>query len=166
MPVLPSGLKVAIYKDHILPPDKNWFKAPENHFWYWTPAPENPPPFKPSDVWEATPVTAPIPRTREEMKQYIRVVISLPDGKMYWEGDFMTDFPFFRELSDEDIAAWKTWTEREDVGDFLDHGISQCVEQYIANQQAQGFVVSTVRDGEVDYAEKEIVPPDAGFKRQ
>ncbi len=78
----------------------------------------------------------------------------------------MTDFPFFRELSDEDIAAWKTWTEREDVGDFLDHGIAQCVEQYIANQQAQGFVVSTVRDGEVDYAEKEIVPPDAGFKRQ
>ena len=92
MPVLPSGLKVAIYKDHILPPDKNWFKAPENHFWYWTPAPENPPPFKPSDVWEATPATAPIPKTREEMKQYIRVVISLPDGKMYWEGDFMTDF--------------------------------------------------------------------------
>jgi len=52
------------------------------------------------------------------------------------------------------------------VGDFLDHGIAQCVEQYIANQQAQGFVVSTVHDGEVDYAEKEIVPPDAGFKRQ
>jgi len=93
------------------------------------------------------------------------VVIGLPDGNMYWEGDFMTDFPFFRELSKTDQEAWNTWLQREDVGEFLDHGIAQCVEQYIANQQAQGYVVTKASENG-EYQQKEIIEPDPEFHKQ
>ncbi|MFT5606018.1 MAG: hypothetical protein ACI9G5_002994, partial [Paracoccaceae bacterium] len=49
-----------------------------------TPAPENPPPFNAGDVWEGVPTTASIPKSRQEMSRFIRVVLGLPNGMMYW----------------------------------------------------------------------------------
>lgn len=157
MPTLPSGLYLAVYKDHILPPDTNWFKAPEGHFWYWTPAPEFPPPFKPEDVSEAVPASAPLPKTREEMAKFVRVVIGLPDGKVYWQGDFLSDFPFFMTLSDEDKQAWDEWVATEAVQEFLDHGIQQCAMQAAINKDAQGYVVTQSDDSDTQW--KKVINP-------
>ena len=45
MPILPSGLKLALYVGHIMEPDRNWFRAPKGHFWYWSPRPRTPSAF-------------------------------------------------------------------------------------------------------------------------
>jgi len=83
VPTLPSGLKLALLTDHIMKPDRNWFRAPEEHFWYWAPTEEFTPPFSEGEGWEGTPVTAPVPETREEMKNHVRVCIGTDDGMMY-----------------------------------------------------------------------------------
>ena len=141
MPTLPSGLYLAIDRQHIMEPDRNWFRAPDNHFWYWSPAPENPPPFKPTDMWEAIPQNAPIPSSREEMSQFIHVVIGLPDGKLFWQGDFLSDFPFFMNLDEADLNAWRQWVASEPVQKFLDDAIIQCKMQAEINKEATGWAV-------------------------
>lgn len=157
MPTLPSGLLLAIDKSSIMPPDTNWFRAPDGHFWYWTPVPENLPPFKPEDVWDAQPATAPIPKTIDEVKQYVRVVIGLPNGNMYWEGDHVSDFPSHRTLSADDHEAWNEWIESAEIHQFLQEAIDDCVRQSIANKQASGVAVTKqTPDGR---NVKEIVPP-------
>lgn len=157
MPTLPSGLLLAIDKSSIMPPDTNWFRAPEGHFWYWTPAPENLPPFKPEDVWDAQPATAPVPTTIDEVKQYVRVVIGLPNGNMYWEGDHISDFPSYRTLSDDDLDAWNKWVESAEIRQFLQEAVDDCVRQSIANKQASGVaVIEQTPDGRTV---KETVPP-------
>ena len=149
MPVLPSGLKLALLIDHIMEPDRNWFKAPENHFWLWTPAKENRPPFSPDQVWEQVPETAPIPSSREMMEKYVRVCIGLENGMMYWRGEMLSEFPKYGALSEEDSIEWRKWLETEKVGDFLDHAIEKCKIQAAINQDATGYVVLTdVEDGE------------------
>ena len=157
MPTLPSGLILAIDKSSIMPPDTNWFRAPDGHFWYWTPAPENLPPFKPEDVWDAQPATAPVPTTIDEVKQYVRVVIGLPNGNMYWEGDHISDFPSHRTLSDDDLDAWNKWVESAKTRQFLQEAVDDCVRQSVANKQASGVAVTKqTPDGR---NVKEIVPP-------
>ena len=157
MPTLPSGLLLAIDKSSIMPPDTNWFRAPEGHFWYWTPAAENLPPFKPEDVWDAQPATAPVPKTIEEVKKYVRVVIGLPNGNMYWEGDHISDFPSHRTLSADDLEAWNEWIESGEIHQFLQEAVDDCVRQSIANKQASGVaVIKQTPDGQ---NAKEIVPP-------
>jgi hypothetical protein len=141
MPTLPSGLKLAIYIGHIMKPDLNWFKAPEGHFWYWTPAEENPPPFSSGQVWEASPASAPVPVDREQMKQHVRVLIGLPNGNVYWRGEMLTDFPRYGTLSSEDMEAWKEWSESDKVGDFIDSGIVKCETQSEVNKGAKGYAV-------------------------
>jgi hypothetical protein len=120
MPVLPSGLKLALLIDHIMEPDTNWFRAPEGHFWYWAPAEENPPPFSDKQVSENAPVTAPVPLSREAMKSYVRVCLGIEDGMMYWRGEMLSEFPKYGTLSEEDNMAWQKWLSRDDVDVFLD----------------------------------------------
>ena len=150
VPTLPSGLELALLTDHIMEPDRNWFKAPEGHFWYWTPADENPPPFEPGQEWETSPTTAPIPTCREEMAQYIRVCIGLDNGMMYWRGDMLADFPTHSELSVEDLDAWNDWVNTTRVKDFLDSTIVNCQTQAEINKEATGWAVSHAVEHGVD----------------
>lgn len=113
MPVLPSGLKLALLIDHIMEPDRNWFKAPANSFWLWVPAEENPPPFSPEQVWEQVPQTAPIPSSREMMEKYVRVCIGLENGMMYWRGEMLSEFPKYGTLSEQDSIEWREWLATE-----------------------------------------------------
>jgi hypothetical protein len=143
MPTLPSGLKLAIYHGHIMEPDLNWFRAPEGHFWYWAAAEENPPPFSPEQVWESSPATAPVPIEREQMKQHIRVLIGRSDGKMYWRGETIADFPLYGELSSDDMDAWNDWLESDKIGEFIDSARALCETQSEINKKAKGFPVFT-----------------------
>jgi hypothetical protein len=123
-------------------PDHNWFKAPENHFWYWAPAEEDPPPYNEEDGANITqPATAPVPTTRDEVKKFIRVIIEEPGRKMFWEGDYLAEFPFFRTLSKDDLIAWEKWLEQPGTLEFLDKAISKCQIQAEANKDATGWAV-------------------------
>ncbi|PIW93755.1 MAG: hypothetical protein COZ86_04695 [Candidatus Moranbacteria bacterium CG_4_8_14_3_um_filter_41_13] len=141
MPTLPSGIKLALLIDHIMEPDINWFKAPAGNFWYWTPAPENSPPFEPDKVWEGMPISAPIPTSRKEMAEYIRVGIGLENGLMYWRGDTLATFPSYANLSDEDLSAWQEWIATDKVQNYIDSAIIKCQTQAAINQDASGVAV-------------------------
>lgn len=157
MPTLPSGLYLAIDRNHILEPDVNWFRAPKNHFWYWTPAPENPPPFAPEDKWEGVPTNAPVPTTREEMSKFIHVVIGLPNGNMYWQGDFLSDFPFYMQLDQDDLDAWNEWVSSEPVLKFIDETIVECQVQAEVNKDASGHVIIKGAVGSKDAKDDDLV---------
>lgn len=144
MLTLPSGLVIALSRRHIMEPDKNWFRAPDDHFWYWTPAPDNQPPFRPTDVWEAMPKNMPVPTSREEMAKYIHVVLGLPDGMMYWQGDFLSDFPYFMQLDETDLVAWREWANSDHVKTFLDETIQKCQAQAAINKECIGHAVLRV----------------------
>ena len=148
MPTLPSGIELALLIDHIMEPDKNWFKAPEGHFWYWTPADENPPPFEPNQVWEGMPITAPIPTSRDEMALYIRVCIGLDNGMMYWRGEMLAGFPSYTELDEDDLNTWSDWVNTAKVQGFIDSAIIKCQTQAEINREATGSAVLQVTEGE------------------
>ncbi len=141
MPVLPSGLSLALYKDHIMEPDLNWFKAPEGHFWFWEPDETSIPPFLPEDEVMRKPATAPVPTSREEMASFIQVLFHLDDGRYYWRGETLDLFPLYGSLSDEDMAAWKAWLDTDQVKDFLDQAIMDCRMQAEINKDAIGWAV-------------------------
>lgn len=151
MPTLPSGLKLMIDRGHILEPKKEWFETPENHFWYWSPAPENLPPFTKDDVWEAELASAPVPTSREEMTGYIRVCIGTDDGMAFWRGEMISDFPKYEKLSEEDLLAWKDWLVMQRTIDFVDETIEKCREQAEVNKTATGYAV---------FSSEEIVEKD------
>ena len=140
MPTLPSGLKLALYKGHIMEPDRNWVKAPEGHFWYWVPAEETPPPYVYKDDYELMPESAPVPESREAAGSYIRVLFELPGGGYFWRGEMLSEFPKYGILSDEDQHFWLEWLKTEPVEQFFDSVIAQCATQVEINKEAIGYV--------------------------
>ena len=159
MPKLPSGLQLAISKEHILEPDINWFHAPDGHFWYWIPAEEDPPPFGPYHEQIRQPKHAPVPQSKEEMSKFIQVLIMRDDGMYYWLGDYMYEFPFLmKSLSKEDQVAWKKWLDTDPVQAFLDTAIQECQTQSIINKDATGSVTGVVpNDSDSDWINIEHV---------
>ena len=157
--MLPSGLKLSISKGHILQPDINWFRAPDGHFWYWNPAPENPPPFTPYQVWMRQSDHAPVPQSKEEMSKFILVLIMRDDGKYYWQGDYLYEFPFFMVgLSKEDLRAWEEWVITEPVQQFLDTAIKECQIQSEINKGATGqFSMNVPVDSNGEWVDVEYV---------
>ena len=147
MPTLPSGLKLALLIDHIMEPDLNWFRAPEGHFWYEVPdLAVNAPPFAPDQESLQQYVTAPVPRTVDEVKAFVRVCIGLPNGMMYWRGETLADFPRYGHLSAEDLAAWQQWASSEPVTRFLESAIAKCATQAEINREARGYAKVQVSD--------------------
>jgi hypothetical protein len=144
MPVtLPSGLIVWLSANHIMEPDRNWFKAPKNHFWHAIPDDEvNSPPFAREDTFIRRYVHSPIPASREEMAQYVHVNIGHSDDSLYWRGDVLSDFPRYGPLDADDMAAWNTWKASDEVQQFLDRVIAYCKTQSaILDETAVGYVV-------------------------
>lgn len=141
MPLLPSGLKLALTIDHIMEPDRNWFKSPPGHFWYWTPTEKNIPPFSLDQKLESMPKTAPIPSSREAMECFVRVCIRLENELMYWRGEMLSEFPKYGTLSDEDNKAWREWVNSDKVRAFLDSAIIKCQTQAEINKEAVGYAV-------------------------
>jgi len=153
MPItLPSGIELGLYIGHILEPDRNWFKAPEGHFWYGVPDLEaNQPPFGPDDEWLQKYETAPVPKSRVEAEQYARVCIATADGMMFWRGETLSEFPKYGPLGKEDMKAWLEWLATDTVQNFLDKAIVRAATQAEINKEARDFVVFRVQREEGDW---------------
>jgi hypothetical protein len=156
MPVLSSGLSLAISKDHIMPPDRNWFRAPEGHFWFWVPDEDSIPPFTSGDVVMRKPATAPVPTSRKEMLCFIHVMFQQEDGCYYWRGETLDVFPLYSRLSDEDRTAWQEWLASDQVLSFIDQAMIDCQVQAEINKEAVGW--AAVRADSSD-------PDEDGFYR-
>ncbi len=152
MPIaLPSGILIGSSALHIMEPDRNWVRAPENHFWHSIPDEDiSPPPYTRDDTIMMQYVHAPIPESRDEMARYVHVTFGLPDGMMYWRGDLLSDFPRYGTLDAADYAAWETWKASDEVQAFLDHVIVHCKMQATINREARDYlliIVTHTEDG-------------------
>jgi hypothetical protein len=88
MPKLPSGKEFAIARTALFDHGGNWFDCPEGHFWYWIPDPDiNPPPCDPDSAVMQAAEHAPVPETREEVKNFIQVLEMRPSGDFGWRGE-------------------------------------------------------------------------------
>ena len=145
MPLLSSGINVYISVNHILEPDLNWFKAPEGHFWYTGSDEQCPPPYEPYGDQTFPYKHSPVPKDREEMKQYVQICFQRDDGMVYWVGDYLSDFPFFIKLDEQDLADWKAWLaeKEDDINEFLDEAIKRCATQAEIMKDAKGYVTMT-----------------------
>jgi hypothetical protein len=133
MPILPSGLSLGITRDVLIEHSENWFSCPDGHFWYWTPSPEaGSPPFDLSLSVETIPQHAPVPTSREEVKAFIRVVeINENDGSptrvlASWRGEYLSSFPLYTELEEDDLEAWRAWVDELKQHQFLDDTLAEC----------------------------------------
>ena len=142
MPKLPSGLQLAVSRDALFDHGGNWFSCPEGHFWFWVPAPEvGPPPYDPETEIMAIAQHAPAPGSREEAKQYLRVLEMRPDGKYSWRGEWLSQFPRDTKLDERDLAAWKEWLIHPQTDQFLDATIEECRRLAQGSKSAQGYAV-------------------------
>ena len=122
MPItLRSGLTLLLTGDAPFDPGKNWFKCPPGHFWLKVAAPEvGSRLFDPEkQVWEAYEHAA-VPRNRSEAAKFARIYEMLGDGSAVWRGEWLFDFPKYRNLSTEDLADWENWVSNPGVEHFFD----------------------------------------------
>ena len=142
MPELPSGLQLAVSRDALFDHGGNWFNCPEGHFWFWVPAPEiGHPPYDPNEDIESIAQHAPVPSTREEAKQFIRV-LELNDSGLYsWRGEWLSLFPRYTDLDGIDLEAWNAWINRPETDKFLDDTIAECQRLAEISKHARGYAV-------------------------
>jgi hypothetical protein len=140
MPQLPSGLKLAIHDGALFNPGGNWFHCPEGHFWYWMPDPQIcQAPFSQGEEILQKAEHAPVPLTIEDMKQFIHVLEIGEDGKNIWRGEWLSTFPQFTSLSDEDREAWNAWLDTEDIQQYLQDALKKCANLAKASANATGY---------------------------
>jgi hypothetical protein len=140
LPQLPSGLNLAISRDALFDHGGNWFKCPDGHFWYWAPSPEmGNPPFDPDREITQVAEHAPVPKNREEVKRFVRVLEMREDGKLGWRGEWLSSFPLYIELNTADIAAWNAWLSRPQTDLFLDETIAKCERLAETSRRAVGY---------------------------
>ncbi len=151
MPQLPSGLKIAISRHAILEPNREFFRCPEGHFWYQTPdLVINRPPFPRGAQIVMDFVHAPVPASRDEVKQYIHVLVGGDDGRFHWEGQLLSEFPRPGQLDDADREAWERWLASDTQQQFLDETIEACRVQAEANRENEGWVKVVADDRRAD----------------
>jgi hypothetical protein len=142
MPELPSGINLAITRGALFDHGGNWSKCPDGHFWYWVPAPEmGPPPYDINEEGENIAEHAPVPTNREEAKRFIQVA-QLNDKGMYaWGGEWLSLFPRYLELDDEDLKFWNAWVNRPEIDQFIDEVIIECQRLEEVSRHARGYAV-------------------------
>lgn len=148
MPVLPSGLELAISRHALFDHGGNWFTCPDGHFWYWAPAPEmGPPPF---DLWQQIDLEArhaPVPTNRDEVKRFLRVLEMRSDGMFSWRGEWLSLFPRYTNMDDHDLAAWHDWLQRPETDIFFDETIEMCKRLAEISRKASGLAVFERKQG-------------------
>ena len=128
MPLLPSGLKLAISRDALFDHGGNWFNCPDGHFWYWIPDEQimgsGPYPLGSEIIRSAE--HAPVPTSVEEAKRYIYVLECEEDEKWGWRGEWLDQFPKYRSLSAKDRAVWDDWVASDGIQEYLEETITEC----------------------------------------
>lgn len=141
MPQLPSGLKIAISRHAILEPNREFFRCPEGNFWYQTPdLAINRPPFPRGAQIIMDFAHAPVPASRDEVKQYIFVIVDGDGSGFHWDGQLLSEFPRPGQLDDTDREAWERWLASDSQQQFLDEAIEACRVQAEANRKNVGWV--------------------------
>lgn len=142
MPILPSGLDLAVSSDALIETGTNWFKAPDGHFWFWKIDEElNPPPFELGATIFQEPATALAPKTRQEAMQFIRVLEMCENGKWGWRGEWLSSFPLYTKLDEQDTIAWNEWLARPGITRFIDETIRKCEKLAQIARNAAGYCV-------------------------
>ena len=143
MPVLPSGLKLAISRDALIDHGGNWFACPDGHFWYWAPDAQivGPAPYRLGSEIIRSAEHAPAPSAIEEVGKFIYVLECESDEKWGWRGEWLDNFPTFRTLSPEDRAAWAEWVESEEIQKYLLETVQICERLAQESRSASGMAV-------------------------
>lgn len=144
MPVtLCSGLKLLLSGDAPFDPGKNWFKCPPGHFWIKVACPEMGLPLfnTEKEVLQAFEYAA-VPHNRSEATKFARVCEILDDGIAAWRGEWLYDFPKYRNLSADDLADWKNWVNTPSVERFLDEIIELCTQFADRSRDATGYFLT------------------------
>ena len=115
---------------------------PRRSFWYSVAAPDmGPRPFDLNAKVELIAQHAPAPRTREEGKQFIRVLELNDEGTYSWRGEWLSLFPRYTDLDDKDLEAWQAWIDRPEQHKFFDDTIAECQRLAEISKTAQGYAV-------------------------
>jgi hypothetical protein len=72
------------------------------------------------------------PRNRSEAAKFARVYEILDDGSAVRRGEWLSNFPKYRNLSAEDLADWENWVNGLGADRFLNKIIEFCA-QYTDN---------------------------------
>ena len=152
MPVtLPSSLTLMLMGDAPFDSGQNWFECPPGHFWFAVAAPEmGEPLFDPGEgVWQAY-EHAPIPRNRREVAKFVRVCEIRSDGMAAWRGEWLYNFPKYRNLTTSDLAVWHEWVSSPSIEQFLDKIIELCAQFAERSRGAIGYTVCSGPAGKSD----------------
>jgi hypothetical protein len=132
---------LALWDQALIETDANWFSCPNGHFWYWAAAPEmGEPPFSKDAEVLTMPAHAPVPRNREEAKQFVQVLEMEPDGSGIWRGEWLSEFPKYRHLTFADKIAWDAWLRRQETDQYLDALVERCDGLARRASDAKGYV--------------------------
>ena len=151
MPVLPSGLSLALDRGRIFDHGGNWFTCPDGHIWVWVAAPEmGDPPYVPGGETSLAAVHAPAPVDVADVARFIRVLEQMPDGLYGWRGEWLDTFPRFTPMTGEDRAAWEAWLAEPRMRTFLAEAFETCLRLVDVCRRAQGYArfVDVVPTGE------------------
>jgi hypothetical protein len=144
MPVtLSSGLALVLTGDAPFDPGDNWFTCPPGHFWLKVAAPEMGLPL--FDVKKPILQSfehAAVPRNRSEAARFARVCEMLDDNTAIWRGEWLVDFPKYRNLSADDLAVWENWVSSPGVGRVLDEIIELCARYADNSQGVSGYFLT------------------------
>ena len=135
MPTLPSGKRIWLSMDAILPPERMFYPCPKNHFWYreidpasgWLPLPGA---TNPEECWR----TAPVPGNRLEAARHVRILVAEgPSDAGTWRGDWLLCFRRPDGFDQEDWEICLDFFGSERVMAFLDMVIHRCEQQAARN---------------------------------
>jgi len=136
MPKLPSGLEIGL---DLLATDmgENWFSCPPGHFWYWLPDAQ--PPYPRHIECTTSAVNAKVPESLEELEKFIVVLFKEEEIGYYWTGEFLSEFPKYIVLNEEDKAAFNAWLEGEQVQVWLAKQLNR-LEQFAGSAQNSSII--------------------------
>src|SRR5450631_2409184 len=97
----------SLWDEALIEHDADWFACPEGHFWYSAAAPEIGSPLfhKDQQVW-TTPAHALAPRNRDEAAHFVQILEMAEDGSGVWRGEWLAEFPKYRDKGCADISRW------------------------------------------------------------
>lgn len=121
MPVLPSGLMLATGLASVPERPEDFGYCPVGHFICYVPDIDSSVslPLGPNQEYLEIPIAVPLPRREEDLFHYIKVYYLDFDGVVWWSGEWLSDFPAYIDLDEEDIRAWEAWKSSSAFTDIL-----------------------------------------------
>lgn len=129
MPTLPSGIRVWLSMEAILPADRPFYPCPPGRFWFRD--------LDPVIDWDPVDGSAPqrfrlgvVPETRLDAAVFVRVLFAGPrESEGRWNGDWLLDLEQPDCFDTRDWKAMLDFVSSERVLEFLDLVIHRCRTQ-------------------------------------